>query len=271
MVKKSDNQKKRGGVFPVETILAPAVLLGLQQYQVSSKKDGVTGPIRSAVRKTRKLLTPPRNFMKGGEGEEAEVAAEVAAEVSQEVSEVSATEMEGGKKVQRNARKGGDNKDQDQEQDGGKKKARKAKKGGDAKDQDQDQDQEQDGGKKKARKAKKGGDCQSCDDKEQDGGKKKVRRARKQRGGEGDVIQEMVKDLTTPELVGAPATGGSVVNGTEIIGQEENGTPQGADFPGQVGGKKVRKAKKGGALDLYAEQLRTIREKLEGLVRDRRD
>ena len=245
MVKKSDNQKKRGGVFPVETILAPAVLLGLQQYQVSSKKDGVTGPIRSAVRKTRKLLTPPRNFMKGGEGEEAEVAAEVAAEVSQEVSEVSATEMEGGKKVQRNARKGGDNKDQDQEQDGG---------------------------KKKARKAKKGGDCQSCDDKEQDGGKKKVRRARKQRGGEGDVIQEMVKDLTTPELVGAPATGGSVVNGTEIIGQEENGTPQGADFPpSQVGGKKVSKAKKGGALDLYAEQLRTIREKLEGLVRDRRD
>jgi hypothetical protein len=158
------------------------------------------------------------------------------------------------KKSKKQMKKGGDD-EADQEQDGGKKKSKKQmKKGG---DDEADQDQQQGGKKQKKggkKQQKKGGadevqqqlddakqDAQLADDdqeQQQQGGKKQKKGGKKQQkkgGADAEYFQEqLAADL-------------------EMINQQQ-------------GGKKQKKQTKGGALDMYAQQLDQIMKGLQGMM-----
>jgi hypothetical protein len=171
--------------------------------------------------------------------------------------------LEGGRrrKAKKAVKRGGDKDQSDDDQEGGKKrKAKKAVKRGGDKDQSDD---DQDGGKKrKAKKAvKRGGADDTMMEQyasvDQDGGKKRKAKKAVKRGGADD---NMMEQYASVDQEGGKRKGKKAV---KRGGADDTMMEQYASVD-QEGGK--RKGKRGGALDLFTQQLKQVTDQLNELM-----
>lgn len=232
--RRSSKNNKKGGAIEVGSVLGPAILYGLRRSFKPKKQrggDAFSSQASPVGESTGPLLAVVPVVAPAG-------SAVVPPSVDMVPKEAVAVPTDSG----------------DASLAGGAKKGKKGKKGPMAEgrvavygkvkawggdNDDNDKDNQQDGGKKKVRRNKKGGDKQDNknDNNQQDGGKKKQRRSKKG-GDKQDDKQNDKQD-----------------------NKNDNNQQDG-------GKKKQRRTKKvkGGALDLYAQQLEQISLSLNELL-----